>query len=185
MASGWLDVTVVGCRSLEDVEVYGKQDPYLVLQCGDQQHRTKTHRDGHLTPVWNETFQVQLKAGVDAIKCGVWDQNKIGKDVLIGQCSVNVQPALTAGVWDTWHPLFTKKQKQKGNLRLVLKYLPAPPYGYPYAPTPAPYAYGAALQPYYSNYRTPPVVVVHRHGHHGYYGKHKGYKGYKGGFFFK
>ncbi|CAI7876379.1 unnamed protein product, partial [Closterium sp. NIES-53] len=113
----------VGCKDLDDVELYGKQDPYVVLKHNNQEHRTKTHQDGHTTPVWNETFQLQLKAGVSTLECHVWDKNK-RRDVLIGNCSVNFQPALTTQVWDMWHPLFTMKQKQKGYIRLVLKYIP-------------------------------------------------------------
>ncbi|CAI7876378.1 unnamed protein product, partial [Closterium sp. NIES-53] len=111
----------VGCKDLYDVELYGKQDPYVVLQYGNQQHRTMVHQDGHITPVWNETFQLQLKGQVSPLECHVWDKNKL-KDSLIGHCSVDIQPALTAEAWDTWHPLITKRQTKKGRLRLVMKY---------------------------------------------------------------
>jgi hypothetical protein len=55
-----LHVTVIGARSLKDVESVGKQDPYCLIACGPHMNRTPTHEDGGTAPTWNHslTFDV-------------------------------------------------------------------------------------------------------------------------------
>ncbi|CAI5994839.1 unnamed protein product [Closterium sp. NIES-65] len=135
-AAGWLDVTIIGARDLKDTEIFGMQDPYAVLIYGQQTHRTKTHKDGHTSPVWNTTFRLNVIHGVDEAQLAVWNENRKADDK-IGTC------------------------KQQGSLRLALKYypvlsvtfcdpslaclpLPLPPFRHPSQPLGAPGAPAAA-----------------------------------------
>ncbi|CAI6007348.1 unnamed protein product [Closterium sp. NIES-65] len=140
-AAGWLDVTIIGARDLKDTEIFGMQDPYAVLIYGQQTHRTKTHKDGHTSPVWNTTFRLNVIHGVDEAQLAVWNENRKADDK-IGTCKVNIRQAFSLPVWDTWHPLFTPKGRQQGSLRLALKYYP--PLGAPGAPAAAAAAGAAA-----------------------------------------
>ncbi|CAI5460749.1 unnamed protein product [Closterium sp. Yama58-4] len=127
-AAGWLDVTAVGCKDLTDTELYGWQDPYVVLQYGSQCKRTATHKDGHITPQWNETIRLNYQPNVFDLTVGVWNENKLSQDSPIGGCKVSISQALDAGVTDGWHPLYTSKQVKKGSIRLIIKYHPNPQY---------------------------------------------------------
>ncbi|CAI5458064.1 unnamed protein product [Closterium sp. Yama58-4] len=133
-AAGWLDVTIMSARDLKDTEIFGMQDPYAVLTYGQQTHRTKTHKDGHTSPVWNTTFRLNVIHGVDEAHFAVWNENRKADDK-IGTCKVNIRQAFSYPVWDTWHPLFTPKGRQQGSLRLAMKYYP--PLGAPGAPAAA------------------------------------------------
>ncbi|CAI5486285.1 unnamed protein product [Closterium sp. Naga37s-1] len=143
-AAGWLDVTIIGSRDLKDTEIFGMQDPYAVLMYGQQTHRTKTHKDGHTSPVWNTTFRLNVIHGVDEAHFAVWNENRKADDK-IGTCKVNIRQAFSYPVWDSWHPLFTPKGRQQGSLRLALKYYP--PVGAPGAPAAAAAASSHAAPP--------------------------------------
>ncbi|CAI5486300.1 unnamed protein product, partial [Closterium sp. Naga37s-1] len=114
----------VGCKDLTDTELYGWQDPYVVLQYGSQCKRTATHKDGHTTPRWNETVRINYQPNVFDLTVGVWNENTFSQDSPIGGCKVSITAALDAGVFDTWHPLYTSKQVKKGSIRLRIKYHP-------------------------------------------------------------
>ncbi len=40
--------------------VFGKQDPYAKLRVGNQTYRSKTHKNGGKSPVWNESFRFNI-----------------------------------------------------------------------------------------------------------------------------
>ncbi|CAI7918617.1 unnamed protein product, partial [Closterium sp. NIES-54] len=114
----------VGCKDLTDTELYGWQDPYVVLQYGSQCKRTATHKDGHTAPQWNETVRINYQPNVFDLAVGVWNENTFSQDSPIGGCKVSISQALDAGVTDAWHPLYTSKQVKKGSIRLIIKYHP-------------------------------------------------------------
>ncbi|CAI7843442.1 unnamed protein product [Closterium sp. NIES-53] len=143
--SGVLELTVVGASGLKDKELFTKQDPYVVVEYGSQRFRTKTDKDGGTTPAFNSTFHLQLLPGVEDFSAVLWNDN-LGRDDVIGSCRVNFRQAFSMGVWDMWHPVYTKSQKQRGSLHLIIKAPGArapggyPPSSYPPAPYPtAPY----------------------------------------------
>ncbi|GJP32548.1 hypothetical protein CLOM_g17174 [Closterium sp. NIES-68] len=156
--SGVLELTVVGASGLKDKELFTKQDPYVVVEYGSQRFRTKTDKDGGTTPAFNSTFHLQLLPGVEEFSAVIWNDN-LGRDDVIGSCRVNFRQAFSAGVWDMWHPVYTKSQKQRGSLHLIIKapgarapagYPPSayPPAPYPTAPYPAPAPYPTPPNPY-------------------------------------
>ncbi len=42
--------------SHQDVEWFGRQDPFCNVSIGSQKFKTRTATDGGKTPVWNERF---------------------------------------------------------------------------------------------------------------------------------
>ena len=61
-----IDITIVGGRGLvaKDRSAFGKKssDPYVVISCGKRTLGTTRVVDKSLSPVWNETFKLNLDA---------------------------------------------------------------------------------------------------------------------------
>ena len=61
-----IDITIVGGRGLvaKDRSLFGKKssDPYVVISCGKRTLGTTRVVDKSLSPVWNQTFKLNLDA---------------------------------------------------------------------------------------------------------------------------
>lgn len=52
--------TFVTAKGLKNVETLGKMDPYLKLIVGGQTFKTRVESDAGKTPVWNQTFTINV-----------------------------------------------------------------------------------------------------------------------------
>jgi len=60
MVPGFLKILVVGGHDLDRLTTVGEQQPYYILECGQQRSRSKTClRDG-CNPVWNSAHKFSL-----------------------------------------------------------------------------------------------------------------------------
>jgi len=80
---GKLKVQVVNGRGLQNKETFQTSDPYCKLEVGGVSHKTK-HVNSNLNPDWNETFEFDIKPGMDVIALSIWDKNTIKKDAFMG-----------------------------------------------------------------------------------------------------
>lgn len=80
---GLFVVKVIGCRLTRDTELFGKMDPYCLLQTGDQKAMTSIKKDAGKKCEWNESFTFYVKQD-DVIKFQVWDEDP-GTDDLVGE----------------------------------------------------------------------------------------------------
>ena len=56
---GRLNVRVVRAKGLDDIQTFGKADPYVKLRCGNREYRTTTQKDEQ-NPEWNEDFAFMI-----------------------------------------------------------------------------------------------------------------------------
>ena len=49
-------------------------DPFVTLQYGKDIQKTATHNSGGKTPVWNQTFDYEVKNLSDELTMTVWDE---------------------------------------------------------------------------------------------------------------
>ncbi|CAI5972847.1 unnamed protein product [Closterium sp. NIES-64] len=161
--SNTLEVTVVGGVGLSDKELFTRQDPYVVLEYGQQRFRSKTDIDGGTNPAFNATFTLSLLPGLNELCIVIWNENVL-RDNVIGSCRIALDRVLATGFEDGYFPVYNKRQHQHGSLRVVLKYRPQySPSPYPASTYPPPYAaqppYGAppaAYPPSYPPQQYPP-----------------------------
>ncbi|GJP45905.1 hypothetical protein CLOM_g5242 [Closterium sp. NIES-68] len=155
--SSTLEVTVIGGVGLTDKEVFTRQDPYVVLEYGQQRFRSKTDIDGGTNPAFNSTFTLSLLPGLNEVTIVIWNENVL-RDNVIGSCRIGLERVLATGMEDGYFPVYNKRQHQHGSLRVILKYRPqysaspyapsaypqpaysAPPSAYPPSYPPQPYA---------------------------------------------
>ncbi|KNE58026.1 hypothetical protein AMAG_04852 [Allomyces macrogynus ATCC 38327] len=147
MPHGTLEVNCVAGRQLRDVEMFGKQDPYLKLALETQTQKTRAHASGGRNPTWNTTLVFNIFEGARALRVEAWDEDATSDD-LIGMTTIDLSRAFATGVDDQWFPLFTKSGKPAGEVHLVLYFKnhmqgqQPPPQGQPgYSTLPPPGAY--------------------------------------------
>ena len=51
---------VVEARGLRSMEMFSKQDPYVVIEVAGQKLKTRTHTNGGKTPKWSQVRVVQI-----------------------------------------------------------------------------------------------------------------------------
>ncbi|XP_052194392.1 elicitor-responsive protein 1 [Diospyros lotus] len=117
-----LEVTVVGCQKLRDTEWISRQDPYVCLQYGSTNFRTRTHTDGGRNPTFQEKFTFPLIEGLRELNINVWNSNSITYDDFIGSGKVHLQKVLSEGYDDSSWSLQTKTGRHAGEVRLILHY---------------------------------------------------------------
>lgn len=66
-----LEITFLHAKNIRDVQTIGKQDPYIRMQFRGaivpNTHRTKTCKDGHTSPYWNEAVKFFFPVNLNTI----------------------------------------------------------------------------------------------------------------------
>lgn len=99
---GKLTLTIHKARDLKDVETFGKQDPYCVIQIGSEQFKTKVISNGGKNPEWEQAFLFNLTGVEDALHIKVNDKETL-VDRPIGRVDISLQELVTkAGKESAW-----------------------------------------------------------------------------------
>ncbi|KAI7867816.1 C2 domain-containing protein [Spinellus fusiger] len=88
---GNLTVTAIKANNLKGVDRSGTSDPYVVFTFnGEKVHKTDTYKK-QLSPVFkNEVFTVPVLQRIGtSLVAEVYDWDQIGKDELLGQCTIS------------------------------------------------------------------------------------------------
>ena len=80
--SGKLKLTVIEAKLTRDTDFFSKMDPWVQLKCRDWKARTKTKNSAGKTPVWNETFNVDVKYIGDDLNIVVYDEDLTSSDLV-------------------------------------------------------------------------------------------------------
>jgi len=114
-------IEVHEAKDLRDVQLIGKQDPYVQIVVGAQKSRTKAHNNGGKSPRWNETHFFARWPDVDydennenAVWFKITDEN-IAIDEEIGLLKLPfsaVELAIERKSGQKWYPVFRKKDEK-------------------------------------------------------------------------
>ena len=69
---------MVSAELTRDVELFGKQDPYVIIHYMGVEQKTKVIEGGGKKPVWNETFEIPLQSVSDEIEFHCRDDDVMG-----------------------------------------------------------------------------------------------------------
>lgn len=89
--SGTLNVTVVGAKLKRDMDLFSKQDPYVIMMLdGIHPVRTTVQKRKGLKPVWNELYSFRCFVG-QKVTFDIYDRDRLAKDDFISQAYFNVR----------------------------------------------------------------------------------------------
>jgi len=116
---------VLSAIRLRDTQVFGKQDPYVVLRCGESkanQQRTKVCKDGGTAPTWNERFTFTLTNDETEIDVRIWNSNTLKSDTQIGSAKIELDKVFKEEYDDVEVLVYDWKGRQAGVLNIVLTF---------------------------------------------------------------
>ena len=127
--SGSLALTVIEARLTRDTETFGKMDPYVKISTRQQNFKTAVKNGAGKTPVWNQTFNVDVKYVGDDLTMQVYDED-VGSDDLVGEATVKLSAFCINNGIDDWFQI-AYKGKQSGQIHLKAVWKPAAAQGVP------------------------------------------------------
>ena len=138
--SGSLALTVIEARLTRDTETFGKMDPYVKISTRQQQFKTAVKNGAGKTPMWNQTFNIDVKYIGDDMTVQVYDEDP-GSDDIIGEATMKLSALCVNGGIDEWFQIaYRGKSSGQLHLKAVFKAAGGAPQGGAAA------ASGAAMQ---------------------------------------
>lgn len=117
-----LHVRVVEATNLPKMDLFGKADPYVIIQYNNDRalHRTKIIQKTY-KPVWNEDFHFPVvEMSDDTIRFFIKDHDAGKSDDPISQLTIIVKTLSINSVLDKWYDCTpVKGVKKGGRLRLI------------------------------------------------------------------
>ncbi|CAH8518402.1 unnamed protein product, partial [Dicrocoelium dendriticum] len=123
-----LEVTVKSAVNLQNVEISGKSDPYVIVEFQGMSKETKVIED-ELNPVWNEVLTIDLKGkpllAADKMLVTVKDHDKVTPDKFMGSAEIPLREVVTGkGEMNLKIYLKNKKgQETMSTLELSVRYI--------------------------------------------------------------
>ena len=114
--NGKLELLILEAKLDRDTEVFGKMDPYVVINNRMEKFRTKTQDGAGKNPYWNEVVTLDVKYIGDDMQIWVKDE-EVCTDELIGEATVKLSALCVEGGIDDWWTI-TFEGKKAGMLHM-------------------------------------------------------------------
>ncbi|XP_047338829.1 16 kDa phloem protein 2 [Impatiens glandulifera] len=124
MPRGKLDLVLVGAKGLEDLDVFGSMDPYVIITCRTQEKKSGVASGQGSTPEWNENFVFNVSDGVTELKVRIMDSDTGTADDLVGEATIPLEPVFMEGSLPTTSYTVVKDEEFRGEVRLSLTFSP-------------------------------------------------------------
>ncbi|KAH9289739.1 hypothetical protein KI387_033856, partial [Taxus chinensis] len=96
-ALGTLEVLLVNAHGLHNSDFLGNMDPYVILKCRTQEHKSKVaSREGN-KPEWNETFAFNLSEGTSDLIIRIMDKDTFSADDFVGEATIPLEGVFMEG----------------------------------------------------------------------------------------
>ena len=128
-------IEVKTARLYRDTDTWSKMDPYVVLMCGGEKKKSKTHNGGGKNPIWNQSLTLKY---VDTnMTVQVWDKDTTSDD-FVGGGAIDLSAAAVSGGLKDWVSI-QYKGKDAGQVYLEISFTTDKAAAMPtYAPATAP-----------------------------------------------
>ncbi|XP_057822815.1 elicitor-responsive protein 3 [Cryptomeria japonica] len=94
---GTLEVLLVKAQGLHNTEFFSKMDPYALLKCQTQEHKSKVASNQGSNPEWNEKFVFKLSEGASDLIIRIMDKDRFSADDFIGEAKISLKAVLMEG----------------------------------------------------------------------------------------
>jgi len=98
---GKLNLTIKEAKLTHDTDSFGNMDPYVSLSLREQTFKTKVLQSGGAKPVWNESFDFDVKYIGDNLKLTVFDKD-VTSDDRLGEVLIKVSALCANNGVDEW-----------------------------------------------------------------------------------
>ncbi len=123
-ATGTLVVRPLTAALSNDGELFGKADPYVVVQVGNQKQQTQVHKDGGKNPRWNDSLQFSLNND-QVMVFWIMDRDHMSAGDCIGEGQVNLMDIVQRRSVNQSYPVL-RKGKPNGTINLAVDFTPGP-----------------------------------------------------------
>ncbi len=121
--SGSLALTIIEARLTRDTETFGKMDPYVKISTRQQNFKTLVKNGAGKTPVWNQTFNIDVKYIGDDLHLEVYDEDP-GSDDKIGEATFKLSALCVGNGIDEWFQI-AYRGKQSGQVHVKSVWKPS------------------------------------------------------------
>ena len=117
---GTLLVRPICAKLTYSTETFGRMDPYCIIVCGTQKHKTRTANDAGKNPSWNDTLTYNV-SGQQMLQLTMFDKDTFTKDDFICEGSIPLMDVFHSGKDSKWFPV-TRKGKNVGQVRIDMTF---------------------------------------------------------------
>ncbi|CAK7335482.1 unnamed protein product [Dovyalis caffra] len=87
MPAGTLGVLLVGAKGLENSDFLCDMDPYVILTCSSQEHKSTVASGQGSEPEWNENFLFTISDSVTELTLKIMDSDSGSADDFLGEAT--------------------------------------------------------------------------------------------------
>ena len=121
--SGKLRLQILEARLTRDTEMFGKMDPFVVIETRMQKLRTKTQQDAGKTPTWaDEVADIDVKYVGDDMHLTVYDEEAVTDHDVVGSATMKLSTFCVDKGIDEWYEIFYEA-KSAGHIRIKSKWV--------------------------------------------------------------
>lgn len=124
MATGTLEVLLVGAKGLENTDFLCNMDPYAILMCRTQEQRSSIASGKGTEPEWNESFVFNVSGGVSELTIKLMDSDTGTADDFVGEARIPLEPVFIERTLEPSSYNVVKDQQYCGEIRVGLKFTP-------------------------------------------------------------
>ncbi|KAL2544091.1 C2 domain-containing protein [Forsythia ovata] len=85
MVRGTLEVLLVSAKGLENTDFLSNMDPYVIITCRTQEHKSSVASGKGSDPEWNENFVFALSDDVPELLIKIMDSDGTSEDDFVGE----------------------------------------------------------------------------------------------------
>ncbi|XP_043718080.1 elicitor-responsive protein 3 [Telopea speciosissima] len=134
MEGGILEVLLVNAEGLRHTNFIGKPRYYVILQCGDQTHKSKITTAKKKKAFWNEKFKFKIPfsqwQNLSHLKLRIMDKETFTEGGFVGETIVHLGGILTEGndkgfieVEPTLYNVVLEDDTYKGEIKIGFKFM--------------------------------------------------------------
>ncbi|KAL3833521.1 hypothetical protein ACJIZ3_008257 [Penstemon smallii] len=124
MVRGTLEVLLIGAKGLENTDFLCNMDPYVIITCRTQEHKSSVASGKGSDPEWNETFVFGVSDDVPELLIKILDSDGPSGDDVVGEAKILLEPLFIEGSIPPTVYNVVKDEEYCGEIRVGLNFTP-------------------------------------------------------------
>ncbi|KAL2544042.1 C2 domain-containing protein [Forsythia ovata] len=124
MVRGTLEVLLVCAKGIENTDFLCNMDPYVIITCRTQEHKSSVASGKGSDPEWNENFVFALSDDVPELLIKIMDSDGTSEDDFVGEAKIPLAGLFTEGSIPPTAYNVVKDEEYCGEIRVGLRFTP-------------------------------------------------------------